>query len=172
MSVSYPLINGVRHSWAEIEIRVANQIVLGITKIDYTDKMDPVAVRGAGPNIIAFTNGMQETGGAMTILLEEFNTLVNALSDIATAWKLVPFNIITTYDGSQSGLSTIVDTVIGCRISEVKPGTTEAGSADPITRELSLFHMGVLWNGKLGSPPTPSPGSSPVSFGSLLGAIF
>lgn len=164
MAVRYPLINGVRHSWAEVEIRVLNSIILGCTKIDYSDKLDPVAVRGAGSNIIAWTVGMQETSGSITLLLEEFNTLVNELSRINTAWKLSTFDIIVSYDGSGSGLSTIVDTIQGCRISEPKIGTTESGSADPMTRECSLFHMGVLWNGKLGSPAQPSQTSSPITF--------
>ncbi len=169
MALRYPLINGVRHSWAEVEIRVNNQIILGCTKIDYSDKLDPVAVRGAGPNIIAFTMGMQETSGSITLLLEEFNVLVESLQEINTAWKVVQFPIIVTYDGSGIGLSTIQDTIIGARISEVKVGTTEAGSADPMTRECSLFHMGVQWNGALGSPPFPSANASPISFSSAVG---
>lgn len=171
MALRYPLINGQRHSWAEVEIRVANSIILGVTKIDYSDKLDPALVRGAGPNIIAHTVGIQETSGSITLLLEEFNVLVEELQKINSAWKLAQFPIIVTYDNSGSGLSVVQDTIIGCRISEVKVGTTEAGSADAITRECSLFHLGVQWGGKLGSPAFPSPNASPVSFSSALGAL-
>jgi hypothetical protein len=169
MALRYPLINGVRHSWAEVEIRVDNTIILGCTKIDYSDKLDPGIVRGAGSNIIAFTTGIQETSGSITFLLEEFQVLVQALQQKNPTWKLVQFPIMVTYDGSASGLSTIQDTIIGARISEVKIGTTEAGSADPMTRECSLFHMGVQWGDALGSPPFPSPNASPISFSTAVG---
>lgn len=155
MSVQYPLINGVRHSWSSIEIKVRNQVIMGITKIDYSDKLTGAAVRGAGPRIIGWTRGIQENSGSFTILLEEFNTLIQALALINPAWKEVFFDIVVSYEESRTGLSTIVDTLRGCRIDEVKVGTTEASSTDPTTRDLTLLVTSILWNGLDGVKAQP-----------------
>lgn len=158
MSLAYPLLNGVRHSWASVEIRVANKIILGCTKIDYSGKLEGQPVRGAGSRIIGWTTGIQENTGALTILLDEFTTLVRELQLINRAWQLAMFDIIATYDESSSGLQTIVDTIEGVRVSEVKIGTTEAGTADPTTRDLSLTVTNVKWNGIDGLPAQPQAG--------------
>jgi hypothetical protein len=151
----YPLINGVRHDWSSVEIRVATNVILGITKIDYSDKLTGTAVRGAGPKIIAYTTGMQENTGGFTILLEEFNALQEALQTInPDAWKLAYFDIEVSYQAR--GLSTVSDAIRGCRVDEVKVGTTDSGSADPTTRDLTLLVTDILWNGVSGNPVQPT----------------
>lgn len=153
---SYPLINGLRHDWSSIEIRVATNIILGITKIDYSDKLTGAAVRGAGPKIIGWTTGNQENSGSFTILLEEFQALISTLQDINPAFKLAFFDIVISY--SSPGLTTVVDSLLGCRIDEVKVGTTDSGSTDPSTRDLTLLVTDVLWNGVSGNPLQPTVG--------------
>lgn len=155
----YPLINGVWHSWAEVEIKFAGNTILGITKVDYSDKLSGAPVRGAGPLIIGYTTGNQEVSGSFTLLLESFQQLINLLAEqrpTDSAWKLVPFDISVSYDGSASGLSVVTDTIKACRIEEVKVGTTEAGSTDPMTRECTILHQGVIWgNVSTGNPLQP-----------------
>lgn len=156
MAVAYPLINGVRHSWSSLECKFANQTQLGITKLDYSSKLQGTPVRGAGPLIIAHTTGIQETSGSFTMLLEEFNTWNNFLAQqsVDGAWMKVNFDIVAMY--ADDGLSTIVDTLQGVRIAEVKIGTTESGSADPTTRDCTLTITNILWNGKSGMPRQPT----------------
>lgn len=149
----YPLVNGVRHDWSSVELVVANYRQLGITKIDYSDKLTGAPVRGAGPKIIGFTTGIQENTGSFTILLEEFQNLVTNLQIINPAWKLAYFDIVVSY--SAAGLSTVVDTIVGCRVDEVKIGTTDSGSTDPTTRDLTLLVTDILWNGVSGNPQQP-----------------
>lgn len=155
MSVGYPLINGVRHSWASVEIKIAGNTILGITKVDYSDKLDPGKVRGAGARVIAFTTGTADTAGSFTILLEEFNQMIASLQTINPRWKLAMFDTIITYAEEDSGLTTIVDTLQGCRISETKIGTTEAGNSDPSLRECTIEFLDLLWNGQSSLPEQP-----------------
>lgn len=152
MSAPYPLINGVRHSWASIEIKLADDIILGITELNYKDKLDPGIVKGAGPRPIAFTLGNAEFDGDFTILLEEFNTLVTKLGD---AWKSISFDIIVTYDESGSGLSTIVDTIKGCRITDTE-ASNSSGSTDGSVRKCAIKALDILWNGFSSAPGQPT----------------
>lgn len=143
MATPYPLTNGVRHSWASVEIKLSDDIILGITEINYKDNLDPSVVRGAGPRPIAFTTGNYEADGDFTILLEEFNTLLQKLGD---GWKTQQFDIIVTYDESKSGLSTIVDTLKGCRITSTE-GSNSSSNSDPSLRKLPFKCLDILWNG-------------------------
>ncbi len=152
----YPLINGLRHDWSSIEIRVATNIILGITKIDYSDKLTGSPVRGAGPKIIGWTTGIQENSGSFSILLEEFQALQTALQSINPVFKLAFFDIVVSY--SSPGLTTVADSLLACRIDEVKVGTTDSGSVDPSTRDLTLLVTDILWNGISGNPAQPTNG--------------
>jgi len=143
MSAPYPLVNGARHSWASVEIKVNDDIILGITECNYKDSLDPTAVYGAGPRPIAFTLGRAEYDGDFSILLEEFNTLIQKLG---AGWKSKSFDIIVTHDESGSGLSTIVDTIKGCRITSTESASSSA-NADPNVRKLPFKALDILWNG-------------------------
>lgn len=155
MATQYPQVNGVRHSWASVEIRLADDIVLGIQDINYKDSLDPTAVYGAGPRPIAFTLGRAEFSGDLSILLEEFNTLITKLG---AGWKAVSFDIIVTYDESGSGLSTIVDTLKGVRLSDTD-GSNSNGNSDPTVRKCSFKCLDILWNGLSSVPAQPSASS-------------
>lgn len=155
-STAYPLVNGVRHSWASCEIRVDGFIILGITELNYKSKLDPSLVYGAGPRPIAFTLGRAEFDGDFTILLEEFNALVTVLGD---AWKTKQFDIVVSYDESGSGLSTIVDTIQACRITDTEAAATSA-NADAIVRKLPFKCLGILYNG-VDSVPAQKTETSP-----------
>lgn len=154
MAIPYPLINGVRHSWSSIEIRVAGQIVLGFTEINYSPTLEPGEVRGAGPRVIAHTLGQGSYEGDFTILLEEFKALT-ALLGQSGPFMTVPFDIIVTYDEEGSGLSTIVDTIIGARITKFEAGNS-SGSTDASTRKCTIKYLGLLVDGVDPLPPQPT----------------
>lgn len=149
--VQFPLVNGVRHSWASVEARVNGQIVLGFTEVNYSDGLEPGIVKAAGALPIALTTGDASFDGDFTILLEEFNQLVAALGP---RWKLVPFDIVCTYAEEDSGLTTIVDTIKGCRITKTEAGNS-SGSTDGTVRKCTIKPMGLLWNGVDSMPAQP-----------------
>lgn len=153
MSVSYPMVNGKRHSWASVELRVDSDIILGITEIDYKASLDPGEVRGAGSAPIAFTMGNSSFEGSFSILLEEFNTLV---SKLGAGWMGNAIEIIVSYDESGSGLTTIVDTIQGVRMTSVE-NSLSASSTDPTVRKLPFKALNILYNGQAATPQAPTP---------------
>jgi hypothetical protein len=157
MATAYPLVNGVRHSWSSVEIRVAGQIILGVTEINYSPTLDPAVVRGAGALPIGHTLGNAEFAGDFSILLEEFNALMTVLGQGAMT---VPFDIVTAYDATiggvaAGGLSVIVDTLQTCRISQID-NAASSGSTDAIVRKCTLKYLGLLLNGVSPMPQQPN----------------
>ncbi len=156
-AIPYPLVNGVRHSWASVEMKIAlptggNRIILGVTEVNYNSKLDPGIVRGAGSNPIAFTRGNAEHDGDFTILLEEFRSMINDLGD---GWMgNVIGDLIVSYSEEGSGLSTIVDTLKGVRVTGLDRGAS-SGSTDPTVRKCSIKYLGVLDDGINPMPAQP-----------------
>lgn len=149
---AYPLVNGARHSWASVEIRLAGQIVLGITEINYTPTLEPAVVYGAGSQPIGMTVGKAEYEGEFTILLEEYNTLVSTLGD---GFMTQFFDIVVSYDTGSTGLSVIVDTLQACRITKVESSNSST-STDASVRKCSLKMLGILSDGFQPGPDQPS----------------
>jgi hypothetical protein len=96
--------------------------------------------------------GKAEFEGDFSIYLEEFNTLVTKLGP---GWKAVSFDIVVSYDESGSGLSTIVDTLKGCRITDTESAATSA-NADASVRKMPFKCLDILWNGVSAIPAQPS----------------
>jgi hypothetical protein len=151
-NIPYPLVNGQRHSWSSIEARIAGQIVLGFTEINYSPTLEPGIVRGAGSLPIGMTRGNAEFDADFTILLEEFNNLVTILGE---RFMLVPFDIVVSYDESDSGLSTIVDTIQNCRITKIE-ASNSSGTTDGTARKCTVKHIGILLNGVNPMPEQPT----------------
>lgn len=157
MAVAYPLINGCRHSWSSIEFRANNNVILGITEINYTTKLEPTVVRAAGALPIGLTLGNADFDGDFSLLLEEFNQLMLTLGPGAMA---VPFDIVVSYDATlgnvlDGGLSVIVDTLQGCRITNIE-ASNSGGSTDPSVRKCTIKPTLILLNGVALTPEQPT----------------
>lgn len=157
MAVSYAQINGVRHSWSSIEARANGNIILGFTEINYTNTLDPGVVRGAGALPIGHTLGNAEYEGDFSILLEEFNNLVESLGE---GWMTVTFDIVVSYDATignvaAGGLSVITDTLRGCRITKVE-SSNSGGSTDATVRKCTIKPLQILFNGVSAMPTQPT----------------
>lgn len=150
MAIAYPLINGSRHSWASIELRCAGSVVQGGTEINYSPSLEPTFVFGAGAEPIGRTLGQAGYEGDVTLLLEEFNELVERLGD---NWMTVAFDIVVSHDASGAGLSVIQDTLIGCRITKVE-NSSSSSSTEPTTRKCTLSIMRIKMNGVDPGPNT------------------
>jgi hypothetical protein len=147
MAVAVPLINGVRHSWSSVEIKIAGQIYVGVKEIKYSDKKDRAKIRGTRRLPIARTMGEYDAEGSVTLYLEEAKELRAALAAAGEALGLgfmdVPFDITVSY--SDPGVSTVTDTLEGCVI-----GGNEGGGAegpDALTSPIPLDIMLIRWNG-------------------------
>jgi hypothetical protein len=149
MAISYPLLNGFRHSNAQAEARVNGNIVLGITEANYTVTGNQQSVYAQGALPIGQTMGKFEFKADVSMLIEEFHQLIAALGE---GFMLVPIDFVFTYDNPGGGLSVIVDTVIGARITSVENAGWSAGSSDAITKKLELLPAAILFDGKRPGP--------------------
>ena len=140
-AADYPLINGTRHEWSSVEIKVAGQIYLGVKEIKYSDKLEPNKLRGTHAEAIGRTRGEYNAeDGSVVMYLQEANALRQALGP---GYKEVPFDIVVSY--SDEGVDTIQDEIIGCRIKGDEGGGSQGADALVVTFALDV--MKVRWNG-------------------------
>lgn len=158
MAIQYPLINGFRHSWSSIEFRLAGDITIGVTEINYSEKTDRGYVRGAGAIPVGQTLGNWTYEADVTILLAEFNQFMTLLG----AQAMTQFwDIVVSYDAGiglvdGSPLAVIQDTIQGVSITEMAAAASN-GSTDATTRKFTLMPSGLLWNGVAHGPSIPLP---------------
>lgn len=171
LGLKYPLINGVRHSWASVSIKAGGITWGGITEINYAPKLDAQYVRGAGPLPIATTTGQGSMTADMTWLEEEFNSFMQTLGSPGLigggAGFMTSFftaEITKSNEGYiESGLSTVVDQFTA-RITEVSAAMTTS-SGDALVRKLTLLPLTMNLNGASPFPNQPS-----LSIGGVAGA--
>lgn len=158
MAIQYPLIRGVRHSWSSIEFRLAGDITIGVTEINYSEKTDRGYVRGAGAIPLGQTLGNWTYEADVSILESEFDQFMTLLGEQAMTkfW-----DIVVSYDAGiglidASPLAVIQDTIQACSITEIGAAAS-SGSTDAIVRKLTLMPSGILWNGVAHGPTIPLP---------------
>ena len=146
----YPLINGQRASWCDIEFRIGGPRTIGIQGIDYAPSQDPQYVYGAGVEPIGRTRGQVKPEASLTLLKEEFDILIAALAaqgaPLGLGFGEVPFDIVVNYRMDGIGTGQIhTDQVIGCRIT--KPAQSYSQGSEALAVKLDLNPMRVLLAG-------------------------
>jgi hypothetical protein len=138
--IQYPLINGIRHSIASVELKFNGQIYIGFKSINYEWSLEPGMVRGNHPDPVGDTLGVAEYSADAEVYLAEYNQLLQALGP---GFATIHFPIIVTY--SENGFDTIVDELIGCRI---KKGTaSQSQGSDPLVRKIEFSVLKIKPNG-------------------------
>lgn len=140
----YPLINGVRASWGDIEFRIRNARNLGVTEISYSQEQEPQPVYGAGVKPIGRTRGQVKPEASMTMLKEEADLLIETLGD---GYGEVSFDIGVQYRLDGLGVGKVhSDAILGVRITKIEQSPSVGSEA--LTCKISLSVMDVLLNGK------------------------
>lgn len=156
--IALPLINGLRHSFASVEIKVANILFVGVKSVDYSRKRTRTQVRGNHPDPIGQTRGENEYDASIEIYLAEFNQLQAALQALGggKGYGDVVFDVICTY--GENGFDTITDTIRGCNMDSTEASLSQG--ADALTRKIDLMPLKVFFNGldDLGAPLVGVPG--------------
>lgn len=168
---SYPLINGVRHSWASVAISCGNVTYGGVVEVNYEPKLDAQYVRGAGPLPIGTTTGLGSMAADMTMLEEEFKMFALTLGSPGllgggAGFMTSFFNAEITKSNEgyiEGGMSTIIDTFTA-RITAVS-AAMKADSGDALVRKMTLLPITMRLNGASPFPNMPS-----LSLGGALGA--
>lgn len=91
-----PVINGVVHSWASVQVLIGGVPVVGINKINYDTKQTKENIYGAGQNPVGKGYGKIERSCTIGLSREEAEAL-RAASPTGCLTDLSPFNIIVKY---------------------------------------------------------------------------
>lgn len=147
-TILYPLINGVRHSFASIEVKLANSIFFA-TAVNYSRKRNRTMVRENHPDPVGKTVGENEYTADIEMLLAEYANLQALLIQQASAAGLgtgygdVAFQVIVTY--SSPGMDTVTDTINGCTMDSTD-GSNAQGT-DPTKRKFEMNPLKILFGG-------------------------
>ncbi len=146
MALEYPLINGVRYSWASVKVNVNNTQFLGCKSINFSEKVDPQKIHGTGQNIIGATAGMYDADGDAEFYQQEADTIISSLG---VGWGNRPLTITVQYidDGQPTVTKTLTVRFVG---------RTQGGSesAEAMTSKFTMFFLApVVDNGITMVPP-------------------
>lgn len=157
MAIQYPLVRGFRHSWSSVEFRLAGDVTLGCTEINYSIKTDRSYVRGAGAIPLGQTLGNFTFEADLSILVAEFDQFMTLLGPQAMTQF---WDIVVSYDAgiglaNGSPLAVVQDTIQQATITEISAAVS-SGSSDGLVRKLTLMPSGLLLNGVAATPDIPN----------------
>lgn len=139
-----PLINGMLHSWASIQVAIQGVPLTGITSIEYEDKQEVVNKYGAGRYPVGRGLGRITPSAKITLYLDEVSAL-QAKSSTGRLQDLGMFDILVGYLHPTSGLITY-DKIRNCHFGDnsrkIKEGDTD------IQVELELVPSHIEWGVK------------------------
>jgi len=138
--IQYPLINGVRHSFSSIELKIAGLIFVGFKTINYSRTRSRSNVHGKSPDPIGKTRGKNEYKADCELYLAEWNALQ---AELGPGYGDTFFTITVTY--GENGFDTIQDVIKGCTLDSTDASNSEG--TDPTVRKLDLNPMKILFNG-------------------------
>lgn len=138
----FPAINGQKHMWSDVIIKVGGVDRRGFTSINYKVKRAAKDLHGTGPNRVGVGLGAVTCEADGEMYREDYQALIDSLGDSYTS---VPFPIVVAYR-TRLGARLIRDTINGARI--VEGGASGSDGEDAIKVKIT-FNVGeILFNGK------------------------
>ena len=137
MALTYPLINGIRFSFASIELSIAGTKYVGVSEISYSHTLEPGEVRGAHAQVLGYTKGDYVAEGSMTMYKEEWETLRKGLGE---GWMEKSIDVITvTY--AEVGNETVVDKLVSVRIVSTENSISQGPDPASVTITLKPLYI-------------------------------
>jgi hypothetical protein len=135
-------INGRYVSWASIKISLNSVDYSDIVALDYSDKLEPGAVRGTGPRKRGRTTGEYDCEGKITMHLDEARTFMRALANVNPSIGLVEFPVIA-YWSEEDGQEPHEVICEGCRIKSRESSNVPGSDAAAINFALDMMNVTV-----------------------------
>ncbi len=138
--IKYPLLNGVRHSFASVEFKFNGTVYVGVASMNYKRTRTRGWVRGNHPDPLGKTIGENEYTADCELYLAEWNLFQ---ANLGAGYGDIFFDATCTY--TANGFDMISDTIKGCTLD-----TTEialAKGTDGLSRKMELNPMKILLNG-------------------------
>lgn len=137
-----PLINGERHSWANIELNLLGRTVSGITAINYSDTENKENIYGKGKYPVARGKGNYEAEASLTLLSFEVDAIQRSVGSGKRLQDIAPFDIVVTY--LPEGDSSLVTHVIrNCEFTNNQRNNSQGDTSIPV--ELTLIVSHIEW---------------------------
>ena len=95
--MSTPLINGVRHSWASINITLFGRTITGITEIKYGNEQEKEDFYGAGNQPVHRGRGNKKVTASIKLHAYEINAIQTSLPAGSSLMDIAPFDISVVY---------------------------------------------------------------------------
>lgn len=141
--IAYPLLNGVRHGFASIELKMAGQIFIGFKSLNYLRTRGRAMVKGNHPDPIAKTRGENEYSADVEIYLAEWNLFQALLQAQGAGYGDQFFSVLATY--GENGFDTITDEIIGCTMDSTESSNSQG--PDALVRKVDLKPLKIKFNG-------------------------
>ena len=139
--IQYPLINGARHSFASIVLKLDGQEFSGFKSITYARHRERTMVNGANPDPLGKTRGKNTYECEIEIYFAEFRAFV--LEHFGPGYGDRFFTIEVSY--AESGFPTTTDRIVGCTIDDSEGGGTEG--TDALTRKFKCNPIKIYFAG-------------------------
>lgn len=136
------IINGRRHSFASIEMRIRGKRRRCIKEINYSDTLDQGEERGTGPEKLGKTRGDYKAEADCTFFKGEHAKLVDEFGD---GFMEEDFDVVVTY-AARKGDPITTDVVVGCNIAGNDAKNSQG--TDATTVACKLNPTWIKWNGK------------------------
>jgi len=137
-----PLINGIRHSWASVNVSLLGRIVSGITAVSYEEKQDKKNNYGAGIFPVSRGLGKYEASAKITLHSYEVDALLKSLGPMKRLIDIAPFDLVVTFMAEGSDM--LVNHVI--RNCEFISNKRDVKSGDTVIEtEFELIVTHIEW---------------------------
>lgn len=140
-------VNGNRFSFTSISVEAANrEQPKGVFKsINYSATQDPGVMFGNAVEIQGLTTGTAQGSGDFEMLVAEMDDFFDVISNNGQIPVMnADFNILVAY--SVNNVDTRIDTLIGCRITEI--GSSNQQGNDATTKTCKLLIRKMRQNGR------------------------
>lgn len=138
--VPYPLINGVRHSFSSIILKLQGQVFIGFKSIEYSRTRSRGIAQGNHPDPLGKTRGKNEYKATVELYLAEWNAFQ---AKLGAGYGDKFFHVTVSY--AESGFDNITDSILGCTMDTTDGGGSEG--TDPSTRKFEINPLKIKFNG-------------------------
>ncbi len=145
--LSYPLVNGMRHEWSSVELKLDGDVYVGVKEVKYSQTLKGSKMRGTHPAPIGRTRGEYDSEASIVLWFAEG---VQFRKKLGAGYMEKAFDIVVSY--VENGFDTIVDEIIGCRITKDEGGGSQG--PDGLTIAWDLDPMKIIF-GDLEALNTP-----------------
>ncbi len=128
-------INGKAYDHGNVELSIGGKIIGTCSALNYRDQLTPGQLRGSGPEILAYTRGVYEASGSMTMYTGEAVDLIKQISLMfpAKGYMEIEFAISATYTAVDNTPMSV--SITGARITSNDRQSEQGGEAIMSTLE-------------------------------------